>query len=160
MLPLLSAGGSHWGFSLRSNPLKTSSFILLVSSSHKSATSNFHLHVPSQWSLPTPIKFPITFQSSSHPRSIHYEDLAVQRHGHTHLDAIMSLCYRPCSLTIVLHLPRQLGLKFYRKNELGLALYATLLGSPTWFSKLLLMTLKALRWTISQTSLLYSVTQN
>lgn len=97
MLPLLSAGGSHWGFSLGSSPLKTSSFILLVSSSqsYKSATSNFHLRFPGQWSLPTPIKLPITFQSSSHPRSIHSEDSGLCNDmAHTHLDAIMSLCYR------------------------------------------------------------------
>ena len=153
MLPLLSVGGSHWGFSLGSNPLKTSSFILLVSSSHRSATSNLHLHFPSQWSLPTPIKLPGTgepgglpFQRSSHPRSIHHEDLAVQRHGpHPSWCNYVLVLLLPCSLTIVLHLPRELGLKFYRKNELGLALYATLLSSPTWFSKLLLVTLKALR---------------
>lgn len=95
MLPLLSAGGSHWRFSLGSNPLKTSSFILLLSSSqsYKSATSDFHLHSSGQWSLPTLIRLPITFQRSSHHRPIHYEDRGLCNDvAHTHLDAILSLC--------------------------------------------------------------------
>lgn len=75
---------------LQSNPLKTLSFILLLSSSqsYKSTASKFHLHSPDQWSRPIPVKLSITFQ-----RNIHYESSGLcDDMAQTHLDAIISLC--------------------------------------------------------------------
>lgn len=163
MLPLLSAGGSHWGFSLGSNPLKTSSFILLVSSSqsYKSAKPTSICASQASDHFQLPLNSLLLFKAAATQIHTFWRQWAVQWHGpHPSCCNYVLVLSLPCSLTIVLHLPRDLGLKFYRRNELGLTLYVPLFSSPIWFSKLLLVTLKALRWIISQTSLLYSVTQN